>query len=340
MSDDDLKELDAIFGGGEVGVDLAGDAPASEPVGTSTATDPRAQAGASPRFQRFGGWGWAAFAFVVTLWCFGSIRSCNWSPIPDGDHVNVDSIHVLLVPAENMTTEQGQAISSTRYRTCAIPRMRSSAAFSSMTICRKRSPSGSSCEIESRIRGDGDRNAKAYISVACRFGQASASRLGGGNTMSRFDINFLIDDSNAHEFAAQVADGVCSSGYIERDYVLRPEGFYAQRFNKQNIYPRSKWPDLAKMQEDNESSPLHFHKRRKVHVLNQNGLPYCWFLRCDRWRDESLCVQGIDPVRICQRPRRQHVARTGRKKAAGVGKQSNTSIDMVSHYRYLARTCI
>ncbi len=115
MSDDDLKELDAIFGGGEVGVDLAGDAPASEPAGTSTATEPRAHAGASPVSRR-GSLGWIFFAFVVTLWSVTSFRGCDFAPIPDGDHVSVDSIHVLMVPADvkDMTEEQGQAYNSAK----------------------------------------------------------------------------------------------------------------------------------------------------------------------------------------------------------------------------------
>lgn len=111
-----------------------------------------------------------------------------------------------------------------------------------------------------------------------------------------FEINYLIDDSNAHEFAAQVADGVCSSGYIDRDYTLRPEGFYAPRFDKQQIYPRSKWPDLAKMQEDNQSSPLHIHKQADIPVLDQNGLPYCWFYGVTAGMMNRYAFSGIRPV--------------------------------------------
>ncbi len=114
--------------------------------------------------------------------------------------------------------------------------------------------------------------------------------------MSIFDINFRIDDSNAHEFAAQVADGVCSSGYIERDYALRPEGFYAPRFDKQQIFPRSKWRDLAKMQEDNQSSPLHIHKQAKLPILNQNGLPYCWMYGTVAGVMNRYAFAGIRPV--------------------------------------------
>ncbi len=32
--------------------------------------------------------------------------------------------------------------------------------------------------------------------------------------MSQFDVNFMIDDSNAYEFAAQVADGVMEADML------------------------------------------------------------------------------------------------------------------------------
>lgn len=85
----------------------------------------------------------------------------------------------------------------------------------------------------------------------------------------------IIDDRNAHLFAQEARDGAMSSGYEDRDYRKHGLGAYAPRFSGRMI-PRSKWDDLIKMQEDNRSSPWHWHKWNKLPILNQNGLPYCW----------------------------------------------------------------
>jgi hypothetical protein len=90
--------------------------------------------------------------------------------------------------------------------------------------------------------------------------------------ISRFKI---IDDSNAAEYATQVADGAMSSGYVARNYARNPFGFYAPRYAGE-VIPRSQWSDLIKRQDDNQTSPEHWAINGKVPILNQNGLPYCW----------------------------------------------------------------
>jgi len=87
----------------------------------------------------------------------------------------------------------------------------------------------------------------------------------------------VIDDSNAQLYVEEnkVLSGAFGSGMVKRDYALHGLGSYANVFSGE-IIPRSKWDDLIKRQDDNESSPYHHHIASDVEVLDQNGYPYCW----------------------------------------------------------------
>lgn len=85
----------------------------------------------------------------------------------------------------------------------------------------------------------------------------------------------VIDDSNAGQYAEYSADMGFSRGYVERDFQRHRFGSYAAAYSGP-VFPRSKWDDLMKMQEDNQSSPDHHRIASKVPILDQNGLPYCW----------------------------------------------------------------
>jgi hypothetical protein len=88
---------------------------------------------------------------------------------------------------------------------------------------------------------------------------------------------FIIDDSNYLRHVAEVTDQSqpFSGGFEIRDYSRYGLGFYAPRFTGE-IFPRSKWDDLIKMQEDNQTSPWHIHKQNNAPVLDQDGYGYCW----------------------------------------------------------------
>lgn len=107
----------------------------------------------------------------------------------------------------------------------------------------------------------------------------------------------IIDDSNAHEFAEQVRDPSTpfSGGYVNRDYARFPFGHYAPPFSGQ-IIPRSQWTDLIKRQDDNETSPLHVHKKNKLPILDQNGLPYCWGYGVTAAIMNRYAAFGMQPV--------------------------------------------
>ncbi len=62
------------------------------------------------------------------------------------------------------------------------------------------------------------------------------------------------------------------------------------------MIPKSKWRDLIKMQEDNQSSPLHIHKQAKVPILNQKRTNYCWIHGVAAGMMNRMAHSGIRPV--------------------------------------------
>ncbi len=97
---------------------------------------------------------------------------------------------------------------------------------------------------------------------------------------------FVIDDGNFDQYAQAVADGEFASGYEARDYRAHPLGSVAEGFSGE-IIPRSKWDDLIKMQEDNQSS---HGIRSKATALNSRS-EWFWLLldvRNGSLPDESL----------------------------------------------------
>lgn len=105
----------------------------------------------------------------------------------------------------------------------------------------------------------------------------------------------VIDDSNAHEFVAEIKDlsGPFGSGLIERDYKINGLGTYAPA-TKQEVFPRTKWDDLIKRQDENQSSPWHHHKASDVTILDQNGYPYCWMFGTVAGVMNRYAIQGLD----------------------------------------------
>ena len=85
----------------------------------------------------------------------------------------------------------------------------------------------------------------------------------------------IIDDTLASQLAEQSADEGFGRGYVERDYSQFGEGFYSPRYTGP-VYPRSQWDDLAKRQDDNQTSPDHWRIKAGQPILDQNGYGYCW----------------------------------------------------------------
>ncbi|MFG0261010.1 MAG: hypothetical protein ACF788_01270 [Novipirellula sp. JB048] len=84
---------------------------------------------------------------------------------------------------------------------------------------------------------------------------------------------FIIDDSNASSFAAEVKDPNSPfNGGFNSDQVQQGFGSPFSR----SIIPRREWSDHIKRQEAEKSSPDHWRLRGGVPVLDQNGYGYCW----------------------------------------------------------------
>ncbi len=90
----------------------------------------------------------------------------------------------------------------------------------------------------------------------------------------------IIDDSNAAKYAAQAgaatSQGLFSGGYTPRPYEKHPFASYARGFSGKTI-PRNEWADRIKERQERKATLRGLHKQLKIPVLNQNGLPYCWF---------------------------------------------------------------
>ncbi len=94
----------------------------------------------------------------------------------------------------------------------------------------------------------------------------------------------IIDDSNAAKYAAQAGASWSagssvksfSGGYTPRPYEKHPFASYARGFSGKTI-PRNEWADRIKERQERKATLRGLHKQLKIPVLNQNGLPYCWF---------------------------------------------------------------
>ena len=104
---------------------------------------------------------------------------------------------------------------------------------------------------------------------------------------------YIIDDRVAGELATQVNDGQFAAGYVERDYSKYGFGYYAPKFSSPKI-PRSKWDDLIKLQEDNQSSPWHTFLGNGAPILNQGNKGYCWMYGAGACIQNRYAAQGID----------------------------------------------
>jgi hypothetical protein len=95
---------------------------------------------------------------------------------------------------------------------------------------------------------------------------------------SNLSGSLIIDDSNYKLFADEAAasnDGM-GTGYSQRDYAVAPLGTYADESTKA-IPPRSDWEDIIREKTERKANLFELFKFRKVPILNQGPLPYCWF---------------------------------------------------------------
>ena len=94
---------------------------------------------------------------------------------------------------------------------------------------------------------------------------------------SNLSGSLIIDDSNYKLFAdeAAAANGGMGTGYNQRDYNVAPLGTYADETTRK-IIPRSDWEDLIREKTERKANLHDLWKFRKVPVLNQGPLPYCW----------------------------------------------------------------
>lgn len=106
--------------------------------------------------------------------------------------------------------------------------------------------------------------------------------------------NFIIDDDNAYRFRQEVDDPTTpfTGGFLERDFSVYGEGFYAPRYTR-SVIPRRDWPDLIKRQDEYKNSPWHFEKHYGIPVLDQNGLGYCWMYGVVAGVMNRYACQGI-----------------------------------------------
>lgn len=103
----------------------------------------------------------------------------------------------------------------------------------------------------------------------------------------------IIDDGNAADYAAMVNDGQMAAGYVARDYRAHPFGSVADAFRGE-IIPRSKWDDLIKRQEDDQTSPWHTFQGNGAPILDQNGFGYCWMYGTVACLMNRYQAQGIE----------------------------------------------
>lgn len=87
----------------------------------------------------------------------------------------------------------------------------------------------------------------------------------------------IIDDWNAHKYVSEIVDPATpySGGYASRNYGVFNYGFSAPKYTGK-VIPRSEWDSHIKRQEEEKSSPDHWHIAGNVPILDQNGLGYCW----------------------------------------------------------------
>jgi len=109
---------------------------------------------------------------------------------------------------------------------------------------------------------------------------------------------YLIDSSNAAKVFNQVASRAepFSGGFIDRDYKSFPEGFYAPKYSGE-VYERSQWAELMKLQDAEETSPWHVHKKN-CPILNQRSLPYCWAYGPTAGIMNRYAAVGYDPAPV------------------------------------------
>lgn len=85
----------------------------------------------------------------------------------------------------------------------------------------------------------------------------------------------VIDDSNAHQYASKIPDGM-SKGYEARDWEAEPYGSlgYAAPFNIPLI-PRSEWTDRIEAMERTKTRVSDMRRQAGLKCTDQNGTNYC-----------------------------------------------------------------
>lgn len=111
----------------------------------------------------------------------------------------------------------------------------------------------------------------------------------------------IIDDVNAYEFAAVVADPSqpdFSGGYDASLY--SDEGLSAVCTGDWNgeIYRENQWEDLIQFHEENNSSPDHHHIAAGCKILNQKRTNYCWIHGVVGAMQVAIAQSGEDPPHL------------------------------------------
>lgn len=87
------------------------------------------------------------------------------------------------------------------------------------------------------------------------------------------DFN-VIDDSNAAQYANDPSTSDLRS-YVARDFSARPFAGYSPSFSR-NLIPRSEWKERIEERTAKRQRLFDIFKHKKLPILNQKRLPYCW----------------------------------------------------------------
>jgi hypothetical protein len=89
-------------------------------------------------------------------------------------------------------------------------------------------------------------------------------------------------------------------GYVPRDYVKQPEGSIecCAPLPTDLLIPRSEWPRLIKLQDENQSSPYHLRQRAKIRTKSQASTPFCWAFGSVACLQVAIVASGLDHVEL------------------------------------------
>jgi hypothetical protein len=109
---------------------------------------------------------------------------------------------------------------------------------------------------------------------------------------------FIIDDSNAKDFAAakSTPDGM-SRGYQQRDWDAHPLGSFCAPFALPEI-PESEWRERVEEKQRRRATPK-FHKALAgFDSLDQNGTNYCWINAIIAGMHYARAMNGLPHVAL------------------------------------------